>query len=143
MNKDNKKSKTEMEDLTNKWKRALADYQNLEKRVQNEKEEFVKFANAALLKKILPALESLEKAGTHLQDEGLNLAIRQLREGLASAGLKKIEVIGEDFDPNLMECLEVSGGPEGKVIEEIKPGYKLNDYILQVAQVKVGKKQNE
>lgn len=141
MTKDEKKLKTEIEELTNKWKRALADYQNLEKRVILGKEEFAKFANSQLLLKILPALDSLKKAEIHLKDEGLNLAIKQLGDGLAAVGLEGVETKGTDFDPEVMECLEIGKGEEGKVLDEIRAGYKLNGRILRVAQVRVGKKE--
>lgn len=143
MRKDDKKLKEEIQDLTLKWKRALADYQNLEKRTTQEKEEFAKFANTQLLLKILPALDSLEKAGEHLPDEGLSLAIRQLKEGLASQGLERIETLGLTFDPEVMECVEVSQGEEGKILGQARAGYKLNGRVLRVAQVKVGKAEIE
>jgi molecular chaperone GrpE len=140
MTKDDKKLKEEIADLTNKWKRALADYQNLEKRVSLEKEDFVRFANADLILKILPALDNLERAEEHLKDEGLGLALKQLRQALTEAGLEKIEVTGKEFDPEIMECCELVQGEEEKIIEETRSGYKLNDKLLRCAQVKVGKK---
>lgn len=141
----NKKLKiqTELEDLTKRWKRALADYQNLEKRVETGQQEFVRFANAGLVLKILPALDTLKKAEKHLQDEGLRLAIKQLRDGLEEEGLKRIEVLGRDFDPNLMECVGVEEGEENKVLEETRTGYWLNEKLLRPAQVKVGKQQKD
>jgi molecular chaperone GrpE len=129
----------QVEDLTNRWKRALADYENLEKRINAEKNEFVKFANAKLLLKILPALDTLEKANNHLKDEGLGLAMKQLADGLEAEGLMRIETRGKDFDPQLMECTDTVEGDEGKAIEEVRPGYMLNERVLRVAQVRVGK----
>lgn len=78
MKKDEKNQKktnvqAEIDELTNRWKRALADYENLEKRINAEKNDFVKFANASLLLKILPALDTLIIAQKHLGDEGLGL----------------------------------------------------------------------
>jgi len=143
MTKDNQGHKKQLEELTKKWQRALADYQNLEKRTGLEKEEFAKFANSQLILKILPGLDSLEKAGQHLKDEGLKLALKQLTDELASSGLEKMETLGQDFDPETMECLEVAKGEEGKVLDEIRPGYKLNNRVLRVAQVRVGKEKGE
>lgn len=143
MTKDNQGHKKQLEELTKKWQRALADYQNLEKRAGLEKEEFAKFANAQLILKILPGLDSLEKAGKHLKDEGLKLALKQLTDELASSGLEKMETLGQDFDPETMECLEVTEGEEGKVLDEIRPGYKLNNRVLRVAQIRVGKTKGE
>lgn len=138
-----KKKDLEIKRLENLWKRALADYQNLEKRTAEEREEFVKFANSQLILKILLAIDSLERAEKHLHNEGLSLALKQLRESLASEGLERIKVLGEDFNPDFMECVEVGQGKEGKVLDEIQPGYKLGDRVLRVAQVKVGKKKGE
>ena len=138
-----KKKDLEIKRLENLWKRALADYQNLEKRINFEKEDFVKFANSQLILKILPAIDSLEKAEEHLHNEGLSLALKQLKEGLVQEGLEKIQTQGKDFDPDFMECVEVGQGEEGKVLDEIRAGYKLGDRVLRVAQVKVGKTKGE
>ncbi|MFZ5365745.1 MAG: nucleotide exchange factor GrpE [Patescibacteria group bacterium] len=139
MTKDDKGHKKQIEDLTNRWKRALADYQNLEKRIDLEKEDFVEFANSQLILKILPAIDSLEKAEKHLKDQGLSLALKQLKEGLTQEGLEKIQTQGKDFNPEEMECIDVCQGEEGKVLDEIRSGYKLGNRVLRVAQVKVGK----
>lgn len=143
MVKDEKKLKEEIKGLTEKWKRALADYQNLEKRVNFEKEDFVRFANAQLILKILPALDSLEKAEKHLKEEGLSLAIRQLRQVLQDEGLEEIEVLGREFDPEEMECVAVGEGEIGLVLAEERKGYKLKGKVLRCAQVKVGQKLEE
>lgn len=121
------------------WKRALADYQNLEKRTAQEKEDFAKFANTGLILKILPGLDSLRKAEEYLKDEGLNLAIKQLEDELISIGLERIQTEGLNFDPEFMECVEVGQGEEGKVLDEIRTGYKLNGRVIRAAQVRVGK----
>ncbi|MDP3955408.1 MAG: nucleotide exchange factor GrpE [bacterium] len=143
MTKDDKKYKGEIEELTNKWKRALADYQNLERRVAKEREDFVKFVSAGLILKLLPALDSLEKAETHLKDEGLSLAIKQLKQALEEEGLEKIETADKEFDPQEMECVEICRGKEGVVLEEVRSGCKLKGKVIRVAQVKVGKKTGE
>jgi len=135
-----KELEEKIKELEGFWKRALADYQNLEKRVEGEREDFVKFANSQLILKILPAIDSLEKAEDYLNDEGLALAVRQLKDALFSAGLERIEVKGRDFNPEEMECVEVGEGEEGKVLEEVRAGYKFGGRVLRVAQVKVGKR---
>lgn len=142
MTKDNVKAKQlqeELESLTDRLKRAMADYQNLEKRVAAEKAGFIQFANADLVLQILPALDNLERAEKHLNDEGLNLALKQLRDSLEAKGLKKIETGGLKFDPEVMECVEVAKGEDNKVLDEFRPGYKLNGRLLRLAQVKVGR----
>lgn len=131
-----------IDELENQWKRALADYQNLEKRVQEEKGAFVKFANQGLILKILEALDSLEKAQKHLEDTGLNLAVANLKKVLQDEGVEKIEVIGREFNPLEMECVEVvKGENDNEVVEEVRSGYRLYDKILRAAQVKVAKRE--
>lgn len=133
--------KKQLEEVTNNWKRALADYQNLEKRTKEEKEEFVKFANKNLILQLLPVLDTFDKLEEHLKDDGLALIVKQFRDILLSKGLKKIEVLGRDFSPEEMECVEVEEGEENKVLKETRPGYKMKDKIIRPAQVIVGKKE--
>jgi molecular chaperone GrpE len=136
----------QIEELTDRLKRAMADYQNLEKRSQKEKEDFARFANKELILKLLPVLDTLEKLETHLNDQGLSLAIKQFKDALLAEGLSRIEVAGLDFDPRQMECVEiVKGDGENKVAQVIRDGYRLNKYgqslLLRPAQVKVTKKE--
>jgi len=125
-------------DLENKWKRALADYANLEKRIEKEKEDFVKFANAQLLDKILNVLDDLESAEKHLKDKGLTLAGNRFREIFKEEGIEEIEVLGRNFDPELMDAVETVDGPKNKVVEVVLKGYKLYGKVLRPAKVKVG-----
>ena len=125
-------------DLENKWKRALADYANLEKRIEKEKEDFVKFANAQLLNKLLAVLNDLELAEKHLKDKGLTLAGNRFREILKEEGVEEIEVLGRNFDPELMDAVETVDGPKNKVVEVVLKGYKLYGKVLRPAKVKVG-----
>ena len=132
------KLEVEVKELTEKWKRALADYQNLEKRIDQEKKEFVNFASAVLLDKLLPVLDSLEECHKHLKDRGLVLILDQLKKVLESEGLKEIKVKDEEFDPREMDAVEMVKGEKNKVIEVVLKGYQLNDKILRPAKVKVG-----
>lgn len=131
--------KTKNKDLEEKWKRALADYRNLEKRIEKEKEEFVKFANAGLIDKLLSVLDSLEKASEHLKDKGLSLALDQFKAVLQSEGVKEIEAQGKKFNPELMDAVEMVKGPKDKVMEVVLKGYLLNNKVLRPAKVKVGR----
>ncbi len=136
-----KKNKTEelqkqVNELTNKWKRALADYQNLEKRINEEKQDFVKFSNSLLITKLLEVLDSLEMAEKHLNDQGLTLAVNQLRTILKNEGVEEIK-IRDKYDPTLMECVELAEGL-GKT-ELVKKGYYLNNKVLRPCKVKVYK----
>ena len=93
-----KELQKQIDELTNKWKRALADYQNLEKRVNEEKGEFVKFSNALLINKLLTVLDSLEAAEKHLKDQGLTIAINQLRNILKDEGVEEINIANKKLD---------------------------------------------
>jgi len=133
--------KKEAEGWKAKYLRALADYQNLEKRVIQNREEQAKYAASKIIHELLTVLDTLEKAEKHLKDPGLTLGVKNFWAILAGHGIKRIETMGKKYDPHEMECLEVvEGEREDEVIEEIRPGYKLYDKIIRVAQVKVGKK---
>ena len=139
MNVKKKSVKAEkLVDLELKWKRALADYANLEKRIDKEKEVFVKFSNAQLLQRLLPILDDLERAEQHLKDQGLALAISKFKEILQKENLTEIKTQGEEFNPELMEATEIVKGPKNRVVEVINKGYLLNNKVLRVAKVKVG-----
>ena len=98
----------EFKNLENQLKRALADYQNLEKRVVSEKSEWVKLANKGLLFRLLPALDNLSLAEKHTQDKGVTLSVDQMISAFKEEGIEKIETIGRDFDPNLMEAVHTT-----------------------------------
>lgn len=130
----------QIEEWKNKYLRALADYQNLEKRTFQEKDEIRTFASEVTLRKFIPAIDSLERAVKHITDEGLALSLKEFYAALSASGVKRIETVGKSFDPFTMECLEVVSGEDGIVVEEILSGYTYHGKILRVAQVKVGKK---
>jgi len=131
--------KQKIEELENQNKRILADYQNLEKRVAEERQEWILKANKDLLLRLLPVLDTLILATIHSKDQNLTVSLQQFLEVLKQEGVEKIKTIGANFDPHLMECIETVGGEEGKVIEEIRAGYMLYDKVLRVAQVKIGR----
>jgi molecular chaperone GrpE len=140
--KHEKTENEEFKNLENQLKRALADYQNLEKRVTSEKSEWIKSANKGLLLRLLPALDNLSLAEKHTQDEGISLSISQILSAFKEEGVEKIETLGKDFDPNLMEAVSTMDGDDGKVVEELRSGYTLFGQVLRPAQVVVGKGAN-
>ena len=139
--KQDSKENEEFKNLENQLKRALADYQNLEKRVAEEKSAWVKTANKGLLLRLLPALDNLMLAQKHTEDEGVRLSVNQILNAFKEEGVEKIEVLGKDFDPNLMEAVSTTIGEEGKVVEELRAGYTLFGQVLRPAQVVVGKEE--
>jgi molecular chaperone GrpE len=128
-----------LEDAEASYKRALADYQNLQKRVAEERRNLIMSANQDLLLKILSIFDTLVLANLHDQSEGLKVSITQFLDILKSEGVTKIETEGREFDPHLMEAVAIEKGEDNKVLEELRAGFMLNDKVLRVAQVKVGK----
>jgi molecular chaperone GrpE len=130
--------------LDENWKRALADYQNLLRRVENDKKEFVKLSNANLIARLLPSLDIMELSAVHSQDVGVQMAAKQFHQALTEEGLQLIEpVVGTLFNPQEHECSETIPPSEGKtensISELVLKGYKIGDYILRPAKVKVYK----
>ena len=139
-----KKSKQEeIENIKNQLKRALADYSNLQRRFEEEKKYIIQYANATLLLKLVGVFDSVEQAGKHLENEGLNLSIRKFKEALESEAIREISSEGKKFDPNFHEAIDVVEGKEdGRIVAVLQKGYTLNDKVLRPAKVKVSKKQN-
>ncbi|MCS6956809.1 MAG: nucleotide exchange factor GrpE [Patescibacteria group bacterium] len=136
--------KKQIEEYKNKYLRALADYQNLEKRVFEERKEIIKTANFDLILKLLPFLDNLEKAEIFVKDQGLKLVKDQLINVLKELGLSEIDILGKEFDPNFAEAVDiVKGEKDNIVVEIVRKGYILGNKILRVAQVKVSKKIEE
>ncbi|HVZ58775.1 MAG TPA: nucleotide exchange factor GrpE [Patescibacteria group bacterium] len=123
----------------NKFKRALADYQNLEKRLRDERGEIIRTSNRDLLLRFLPVLDTLILARQHDGGQTFQVVIDQFLDILKAEGIIQIKTVGEKFDPSLMEVVTTQEGKEGIVIQEVRPGYLLHDRLLRVAQVIVGK----
>lgn len=136
--------KKEAIEWKNKYLRALADYQNLERRTIQEKQELIKNASSQIIAQLLEALDILEKAEAHLKDQGLTIGVQGLQNVIKRAGVEKIETLGKKFNPLEMECTEiVRCDKDDEVVEETRAGFKINGKVLRVAQVKVGKKMEE
>ncbi len=133
-----------LEEMENKYKRALADYQNLLKQSAKEKEEFIKYANEQLILDIIPVFDNLKTSLSHIDKkaeesgwaEGIKYVIKQFEDVLTNLGLEQIKTEGEKFDPHTMEALDGDGE---KVLKELKPGYKLNGKVIVAARVELEK----
>jgi molecular chaperone GrpE len=142
--KDDRDAK--IEELTNQLARAMADLQNYKRRSEEEKVSFVKFANAELLKIILPLLDNLDRSVTHLPEDlkgnewtkGMLHIHEDLLKTFEKIGLKKIKTVGEKLDPKKHEALLAGPGEKDMVTEEFEAGYYLLDETIKPAKVKVG-----
>lgn len=131
----------EVVDWKTKYTRALADYQNLEKRTTERVSEVRQYAAEGILMRLLPVVDTFGKVNEHLKDAGLTLAYKELLSVLTEQGVTHIEVLGKEFDPVEMDCIEVVEGEDNMVIEEVQAGYHFRGKVLRVARVKVGKSQ--
>jgi molecular chaperone GrpE len=131
--------------------RSQAEIDNLKKRYQKERQDLVKFANESLIKQLLPVVDNLEKAITHSQDEdsieaireGIDLTLKGLTDILQKAGVKTVEAVGEQFDPNFHEAVSEmadDGVEPGTVIKDLQKGYILNQRLIRPSMVIVSKK---
>lgn len=129
-------------EFEDKYKRALADYQNLLKRTVEEKQEFYKYANESFVSEIIPVYDNLRVSLDHVDDEaksnglaqGIKYVVKQFKDILEANGVKEIDALGKKFDPITMEAIE----GDGKKVEKIvKPGYMIKDKVLVPAKVKL------
>lgn len=140
-NKEVADLKKQIDELNNNWKRALADYQNLEKRTITRLEEGTRYASEKIIVRLFTVLDILKQSEKHIKDQGLSLAIKSFDNVLKDERVDELDVLGKKFNPLEMECIEVvESDKEDEVIEVVREGYKLDDKIIRVAQVKVGKK---
>ncbi len=140
--------KSKAESYMASWQRAAADYQNLKRRAEKEREEHGRLATAALVINVLPLLDDLERAlqGVDIRlagltwVDGIRLIYRKFQAVMEAAGVNEIKAEGETFDPNLHEAVMYGEGEEGKVVAEVQKGYRLGDRVIRPAMVVVGKK---
>jgi molecular chaperone GrpE len=142
-----------LKEYSDKVLRLQADFENTRKRLEREKQDFVKFANEGIILELLNVLDDLERsvslAETHKEDltaflKGVEMILAHLYEMLKEYGLKPIEAEGKVFDPHYHEALlqvENKDLPEHTVVEELQKGYLLNERVIRTAKVKVSKKE--
>lgn len=134
------KLQEQVRQLEENWKRALADYKNLESRIERQKADVMRFSMAPLLLKLFSVLDHLNLAVEHHQSEDWVRLIRdQLRDILLAEGIEEIPALGTEFDPVMMECVEQVEGERDKVIKVVEIGYRQGDKVLRHAKVQVGK----
>lgn len=142
------KIKDKLSQAEDQYLRLLADYQNLQKRTVNEKEELYKFAAQKTIELILPALDTFEYARSTVKPdsssekiiEDFNLVFEMLLKCLKDIGLESIEETGVLFDPFYHEPLhqiQTNELPDQTVMQILKKGYILNKKVIRPALVSV------
>jgi molecular chaperone GrpE len=143
--------KNQVAELKDKYLRLVADFDNFRKRSAKERLELIQTASKDLITSLLTVLDDSERAEKQMQvtqdidaiKEGEKLVFNKLRNTLQSKGLRAMETVGEDFNPEFHEAITEIPAPndslKGKVLDEVEKGYYLNDKIIRFAKVVVGK----
>lgn len=166
-NKKIEELENKINELETQLKRAVADYQNLEKRINEGRSELTSFVGGELIKRLLPVLDHLEQVVDHGRPtlseqseskgwfQGVELAVKEFKTVLQSEGLDQIAAdpsttpatlstgslgTGGVFDPALHEAVDTRVGDDNIILEVVRHGYTLNGKVLRPAQVVVGKK---
>jgi len=120
----------------NDYLRARADYENLRKRAQKERESLYEGTENHVLARFLPVLDNLERAAAQSADEGVPMIAKQFMSVLEAFGVAPSAAAGEAFDPNFHEAVRHEGEGEDIVIDQVLgQGYKRGDKLLRQATV--------
>jgi molecular chaperone GrpE len=134
--------------LRDRMARLQADFENSRKRAAREQQEFREFALADALKSLLPILDSLDRAiraPAQSVEElrcGIELIRKLFEDSLARLGANPIPAKGEPFDPRVHQAVEMTDtttAADNQVLEELQPGYRLQDRLLRPAMVRVAR----
>ena len=137
-------------ELNDKVMRQMAEFDNFRKRTEKEKSEMFASGEKTVVEAILPVIDNFERAlDMAAQDEakkddpfieGMDKVYKQLIDELEKLGVKPIEALGADFDPNLHNAVmqeETEEYESGKVCKELQKGYMLNDSVVRHSMVSV------
>jgi molecular chaperone GrpE len=134
-----------------KYLRISAEFENYKKRVQKDRTDLLNYGNERLIKDLLPAVDSIERALEHAPNsgdvdafaEGLKLINEKLLASLEKHGVERIDSIGKEFDPNFHEAIfqvERNDLENNKVVEEFEKGYLLNGRLLRPSKVSISRR---
>lgn len=140
------KAEKEALEMKTRWLRSVADLENYRKRIAREKQDIIRNAAANVIESLLPVLDNmklgLQAAESHPEAKdvvtGFKMVDDQLKRSLQEQGLEELAPDGETFDPNLHECISQQVSEtveEGKVIQTIRSGYRLNERLVRAANV--------
>jgi len=132
-----------LKEMTNITQHALADLQNFRRRAEEERASYIIYANADLMKQLLPVLENMNKAIVHEPKDAewikaAETTMKQFQQTLEKMNLKPIAAKGKPFDPKIHEALMTGPGPKDQVMEEYETGYMLGDKVIKPTRVLVG-----
>jgi molecular chaperone GrpE len=145
------KIKTELEEVKDKFIRKVAEFDNYKRRSAKERLELIQTAGRDVISDMLDVLDDCDRAQKQLDSsdnpeaikEGVMLVFNKLRNTLQGKGLKAMETIKKEFDPDLHDAVTEITAPteelKGKIVDEVMKGYYLNDKIIRHAKVVVGK----
>jgi molecular chaperone GrpE len=127
------------------WMRSQAEFQNFRRRVERDSELTYVSLKGDIVKKILPVLDDLERALQNRSPEdawanGIELVARKFQNILESEGIKRIEAVGLEFDPNFHEAIShepADGVQSGYVIGVVQNGYMIGERVIRPALVRV------
>jgi molecular chaperone GrpE len=137
----------EKDALQDRLLRTAAEFDNYRKRVDKERRELAEFISAEVVGEFLPIIDNLERALAAASEtdplrKGVELILKQMQDLLRKRGVKPIEALGADFDPNFHQAViheASSTHREGEVMEELQRGYLIGERLLRPAMVKVAK----
>jgi molecular chaperone GrpE len=118
-------------------RRALADYQNIVRRQQQERTQLIKMATKEVVEPLLEPLNHLGMAAAQLNDTGLNMVVEQLWSALRDQGLTEVDVLGKPFDLETMEVVTTEGSAT-VVTKVVSKGYSLYGQVIRHAKVVMG-----
>lgn len=138
-------SKQDYDELDDRYKRVLAEFENYKKRSQKEKESLYASILADVVEFILPAVDNLENAvKVETQDEeykkGIELVLKQFQVALGAKGVEEIPTVGETFDPELHEAvssIQDDTKGEKEIVQEYRKGYKIGNKVIRHSMVVV------
>ena len=140
-----KQKQEELDDITDRYKRILAEFENFKKRSGKERESLYNMILADIVSSILPILDNLENAAkVESKDEeykkGIELVLKQFQDTLKSKGVEEIKTVGETFDPELHEAVSsVQDDTKGEkeIVQEYRKGYKIGTKVIRHSMVVV------
>jgi molecular chaperone GrpE len=137
----------ERDALQDRLLRTAAEFDNYRKRMDRERRELADYTAGEVISELLPIVDNLERALQAAAEDdplrkGVELIHRQMLDLLRKRGVKPIEALGTDFDPNFHQAViheESTEHREGEVMAELQRGYVVGDRLLRPAMVKVAK----